>query len=331
MGFTLVNINKDQDYEGWLNYRSSGIGASEIGTILGLNPWKSSIELFYQKLGLIPNKTEENMAMFMGNRLEGFVGDMWTYYEGSQESIIKNYNEGNRKRFIQEIPGYIVNDKYPHIFLSPDRIIIEEGKPAYITQERISGLIPENMKGVLEIKTISGFASKQWDNGVPPSYIAQLTTYLIGLELESGELAFLEDGRNIKVYEIEKMDFMVEKILSATTEFWDRVTAARNDMEHADLYAPEPDGTESYQKFLNQKYAQSEANTMKGSDQLYSFGLRMKALNEQIKDLEGEVRLASAFIKAEMKEHDTLDFGERGKITWKTDSRGVRTMKNLLK
>ena len=326
MGFKIININKDEDYEGWLNYRSSGIGASEVGTILGLNPWKSSIELFYQKLGLIPNKTEENMAMFMGNRLESFVGDMWTYYEGSQESIIKNYNEKNRKRFVQEIPGYIVNDKYPHLFLSPDRIIIEEGKPAFDGE-----LIPENMLGVLEIKTISGFASKQWVSGVPPSYIAQLTTYLIGLEIDKGELAFLEDGRNIKVYEIEKMDFMVEKILSAVSEFWDRVTAARNDMEHADLYAPEPDGTESYQKFLNQKYSQSEAKSMKGSDELYNLGLRMKALNEQIKDLEGEVRLASAFIKAEMKESETLEFGERGKITWKTDSRGVRAMKNQLK
>jgi hypothetical protein len=70
---------------------------------------------------------------------------------------------------------------------------------------------------------------------------------------------------------------------------------------------------------------------MKGSDELYNLGLRMKALNEQIKDLEGEVRLASAFIKAEMKESETLEFGERGKITWKTDSRGVRAMKNQLK
>ena len=57
----------------------------------------------------------------------------------------------------------------------------------------------------------------------------------------------------------------------------------------------------------------------------------MKALNEQIKDIEGEVRLASAFIKAEMKEHETLDFAEKGKITWKTDARGVRAMKNLIK
>jgi hypothetical protein len=70
---------------------------------------------------------------------------------------------------------------------------------------------------------------------------------------------------------------------------------------------------------------------MKGSPELYNLGLRMKTLNEQIKDIEGEVRLASAFIKAEMKEHETLDFAEKGKITWKTDSRGVRSMKNLIK
>lgn len=327
MGFKIIKINKDKDYEGWLDYRNSGIGASEVGTILGLNPWKSSIELFYQKIGAIPQKLTENMAMFMGNRLESFVADMWQYYEGDEESVIRNFNEGIKIRHCQEVTGYIVNDNYPNLFFSPDRIITKEGTKLV----RRGKLYLEEAEGVLEIKTISGFASKQWEGGIPPSYIVQLTTYLMGLNLQYGEIAFLEDGRNLKVFPLEKQDFLVEKIISATNEFWERVTMAKADIENAHMYAPEPDGTESYQKFLNQKYAVSQEKTVRGDSESLLMARRHKELGEQIKDLEGEQRLCAAFIKSKLQESETLDFGEAGKVTWKTDSRGVRTLKNLIK
>lgn len=327
MGFKIIKINKDKDYEGWLNYRNSGIGASEVGTILGLNPWKSSIELFYQKIGEIPQMLKENMAMFMGNRLESFVADMWEYYDKDEQSVINNFNEGKKIRHCQEVKGYIVNSDYPHLFFSPDRIITKEGTKLV----KRGKIYLEEAEGVLEIKTISGFASKQWEGGIPPSYIVQLTTYLMGLNLQYGEIAFLEDGRNLKVFPIEKQDFLVEKIISATTEFWERVTMARADMENAHLYAPEPDGTESYQKFLNLKYAVSEDKIVKGDSESLLLAKRHKQLSEEIKELEGDQRLCSAFLKAKLQESEVLDFGEAGKITWKTDSRGVRTFKNNIK
>jgi putative phage-type endonuclease len=327
MGFKIVKINKEQDYEGWLNYRDSGIGASEVGTILGLNPWKSSIELFYQKLGQIPQKMSENMAMFMGNRLESFVADMWQYWDGDEASVIKNFNEGNKVKNCQEVTGYIVNDDYPHLFFSPDRIITKEGAKLV----RRGKLYLEEAEGVLEIKTISGFASKQWEGGIPPSYIVQLTTYLIGLNLNYGEIAFLEDGRNLRVFPIEKQEFLVEKIIKETTEFWERVTMAKSDMENAHLYAPEPDGTESYQKFLNQKYSQSQDKTMRGNAELMIQAKSHKSLGEQIKELEEKQRYYASSLKLAMQDFEMIDFGESGKVTWKTDSRGIRTLKNQIK
>ena len=43
----LINIDKDKNYEEWLAFRQTGLGASDIGTLMGLNPYKSKIELFF--------------------------------------------------------------------------------------------------------------------------------------------------------------------------------------------------------------------------------------------------------------------------------------------
>ena len=114
--FKVINIDKETDYEGWLNFRLCGVGASEVGTLLGLNPYKSKIELFYQKLGVIPLKQDENLAMFYGSRLEDFVASMWQYYDDSAESVITNYNMEVKKRFCKPVSGYILNSDYPNLF-----------------------------------------------------------------------------------------------------------------------------------------------------------------------------------------------------------------------
>ena len=49
----------------WLGFRGRGIGASEVGYIMGLSPYKSNVELFYEKIGEKLGYNLENIAMFM--------------------------------------------------------------------------------------------------------------------------------------------------------------------------------------------------------------------------------------------------------------------------
>ena len=44
---STVNMAPDD----WLMFRNRGIGASEVGYIMGLSPYKSNVELFYEKIG----------------------------------------------------------------------------------------------------------------------------------------------------------------------------------------------------------------------------------------------------------------------------------------
>ncbi len=326
----LINIDKDTNLDEWLAFRTNGLGASDIGTLMGLNPYKSKIELFYQKLGLIPIKQDENIPMFYGNRLEEFVANMWEYYDGEDaESVIRNYNEGTKIRHCRSVSGYIVNSDYPHLFLSPDRIIVSSE-----TDKLIYGgkLIRKNFKGVLEVKTINGFASKQWEAGIPPSYVTQLQTYLFGLEIEYGEIVFLEDGRKLWSIPMELNINLRDQIVSTMNEFMDRIAAAKADIENVHLYEPEPDGTEAFEKFLNSKYSDSESKTLQGTDEMFQIAVRHKVLSSEIKEMESQSRECSNLLKNYMKEHEAIDFGEeKGKISWRTDNRGIRSLRNNIK
>jgi putative phage-type endonuclease len=326
----LINIDKETNYDEWLAFRTTGLGASDVGTLMGLNPYKSKIELFYQKLGLIPIKQDENIPMFYGNRLEEFVANMWEYYDGEDpESVIRNYNAGTKVRYCREVKGYITNSDYPHLFLSPDRLMMTKE-----TDKLIYGgkLIHKNFKGVLEVKTINGFASKQWEGGIPPSYVTQLQTYLFGLDVEYGEIAFLEDGRKLWTIPMELNLNLKDKIVSEMNEFMDRIAAAKADIENVNLYEPEPDGTEAFEKFLNQRYADSESKTLQGTDEMFAIAVRHKVLAAEIKEMESQSRECSNLIKNHLKEFEALDFGEtKGKVVWRTDARGIRSLRNNVK
>lgn len=322
MGLEIIQINKDKSYEEWLAFRSRGLGASEIGTLMGVNSWKSPAELYYQKIGLIPQKTEQNIPMFMGTILEKTVAEIFEYWDGSDESMLRNYESQTKVRNLYEPIGYVVNPEYPHLFFSPDRLQIKS-KNLRIRDGRIN---LENVEAIIEIKTISGWSSKQWEGGIPPSYYLQLQTYLMGLALDTGYLVALEDGRNLKVHRFDRDSEMIEMIARVTAEFWSRVEAGRLALELGEDYeqfAPPPDGTEAYSEFLNQKYKNPEETSIVSNDEIDEYIRHYKQKNEEIARLDEEKREASNYIKEYMGNNTTIH-SEEGKVTWRPNAKGVR-------
>ena len=325
MGLEIIQINKDKAYDEWLQFRSRGLGASEIGTLMGVNSWKSPAELYYQKIGLIPQKVEPNIPMFMGTILEKTVAEIFEYWDGDDASMLRNYEAGNKVRTLYEPVGYVVNPDYPHLFFSPDRLQIKS-KNLRIRDGRIN---LENVEAIIEIKTISGWSSKQWEGGIPPSYYLQLQTYLMGLALDTGYLVALEDGRNLKVHRFDKDLEMMEMIARMTTEFWARVEAGRLALELGQDYeefAPPPDGTEAYSEFLNEKYKNPEEVSIVSNDEIDEYIRHYKQKNEEIARLDEEKREASNYIKNYMGNNMILASDE-GKVTWRPNAKGSRVFR----
>lgn len=66
VSYSIVDL--DQGTSEWLEWRSQGIGASDAPTIVGENPWKSTLQLLDDKCG--KNNDDSSEAMIRGSALE---------------------------------------------------------------------------------------------------------------------------------------------------------------------------------------------------------------------------------------------------------------------
>ena len=60
----------------WLAARRAGVTATDIGTILGLNPRDSAYSLYWRKLGQVP-EVEDNDRFRLGRELEPYIMGRW--------------------------------------------------------------------------------------------------------------------------------------------------------------------------------------------------------------------------------------------------------------
>lgn len=317
----------------WLQHRQRGVGASEIGSLMGLSPYSSSTELFYQKVGLIPNDSIENEAMFWGKALEEVVAQKWMYWGGDANSMIDNHESKRVIRRCHRISAYINNPAYPQLFVSLDRKIVGKDNGS-------------RGEGCLEIKTISGFSANQWEGGIPIYHIVQLQCQLLVTDLHYGELAILKDGRYMDVIPFERNEEICKNIITLSTDFWyNRVLPSRelllkegaelsNDekMTLVQAYEPEPDGSDAYAQFLSARYLiGKEAKAMDGDIQLLQWAEAYTHAHQVAKDNEEQKQYYANLIKARMKDAAVIDFGSRGKVTWKNTAKGNRTFSVKIK
>ena len=65
----LVIICKDRAE--WLEARKDGLGASDAAAVLGISPWKTNVQLWEEKTGLVvPEDIGGNPAVKYGNDAE---------------------------------------------------------------------------------------------------------------------------------------------------------------------------------------------------------------------------------------------------------------------
>lgn len=150
----MVEMKLLDSREDWLSARFKRIGGSEASCIVGMNPWKSNVELWEEKTGKKePHDLSESPFVKYGNDAEPHLRWMFTY----------------------DFPQYVVeyapnnmwlNDKYPFAHASLD---------GWLT-ERETG-----RKGILEIKTTNILQSMQkekWNDRIPDNYYCQVLWYL---------------------------------------------------------------------------------------------------------------------------------------------------------
>lgn len=180
-----------KDREEWLHHRSQYIGGSDAACIIGLNGWKSNVDLWKEKAGLvIPEDISSKPYVQYGIAAEPIMREL---FKLNYPQYIVEYEENNSW----------LNDKYPFAAVSHDGWITE---------------ITTGRKGIWECKTteiVSSMAKEKWAGQVPNNYYAQLIHSLMVREdcefahltaLLTFKFADKELYQQIKNYHIERED-----------------------------------------------------------------------------------------------------------------------------
>ena len=73
--------------EEWLAYRRKGIGGSDASAVLGISPFRTGVDLYYDKLGQSVEDDEQNwVAKEMGTVLEDLVARIFAKKTGLKVS-----------------------------------------------------------------------------------------------------------------------------------------------------------------------------------------------------------------------------------------------------
>jgi putative phage-type endonuclease len=323
----LINT-ENMPHEEWLQHRREGIGGSDVGIILGLNPYMSRIQLFYQKLGMYPEQIleDENQSVFFGKLFEDKIRNIAQYYDFAYpKAYMQNHRLGNRLRYIYAFPYMGLSEKYPWLRGNFDGVGLDNPH-----EGQIEDISPEY---ITEIKTISGRAADIWENGIPPAYITQVLTYMLIWEDVNpdiyGHLYSLRDGNVLEGNYIEPNRAIQDRIIEETFDFselvkkgWEIVENASNTdqaMVGLQEIEPGPDDTKAYYDFMSERAREKELwNVIQGTDEIYNLAVKYKEIGGQIKELEKlQLKPKNEIIK-ELTDNEAkmIDFGELGKISY---------------
>ena len=179
-----VNILK-QSRKDWLLERAKSIGASDSSCVLGLNPWKSNVELWLEKTN--PDSLLEqpdNLNMRLGRDMEPILRQLFTEETGLQVRQDNHIRYDDKYHFLStNLDGRVVGDKIP-----------------------------------LELKTTG-----MWDGMIPDNYFCQLQHQMMVTKspyIYFAVLVLSNFGKQFIVEKYERNERFIADMRSKMVDFW---------------------------------------------------------------------------------------------------------------
>ena len=189
----------------WLHARKNKIGGSDASAIIGMNPYKSNVQLWREKMGIAePVDISNEPYVKYGNDAEPYL----------------------RALFALDFPEYEVHYKENNMFLNSDYPFAHASLDGWLVEKETG------RKGVLEIKTTEILQSMQrekWKNKVPDNYYIQVLHYLFvtgwDFVILKGQLKTVFDGipyLQTKHYFIDRKDVEpdIDYLINAEKNFY---------------------------------------------------------------------------------------------------------------
>lgn len=337
----MVKIISIENLQEWNNYRNTGVGASEVPTLLGYNNFQSKLELWHKKIGKLINPFT-NRKMLRGLATEEFTSQCYMAWCGIESKHAEDMQNKKYYRNCEKYPkyAYLANDNIPHLFVSPDRKIYDD----------IKG------DGTLEIKDTSSMYLNAFDNRISISHIIQTKTQMFVGEFKHGTLAYIIDGANEYkehsfdrdgiIFNDHKNGIVIteDKLKDEVKLFWETVLIGR-ELNHKILLAkndfnlkksneyqaildsiePEADTTLAYEAYLKDNYYNLDRPSIiiKGTLEHESIAEKYLKSKEVLEDCNKDFQMNKNKILSICKAGHEIELGKGKYIKVQNNSKGI--------
>ena len=183
--FEKISISGLSNAE-WLKLRKTGIGGSDAGAIVGVNPYSSAMKVFQDKTSNDAVE-QDSEAIRIGHDLEDYVAQRFMEATG-----LKVRKSNYMYRSIE----------HPFMIADVDRLVVGEDAG-------------------LECKTASAYNADKWADGdIPLHYVVQCYHYMAVTGKRTWYIAAVILGREFVYRKLEWDDDLIGKLAKAEEHFW---------------------------------------------------------------------------------------------------------------
>lgn len=300
MAYRIINPTT---HEEWLEERKKGIGSSDAGTILGVNPFSTPKKLYELRKGLREPDPETDI-MAEGHILEPAIAEWFAWKTGN---IVDITSEGD---------WMAVDVDREYLRVSPDRLWWPKGTP--VAEQTL-----ENAR-ILEIKRTGKAVYK---DDLPDYWYCQIQYQMGVMGLKHGALCWLSLVQGPTHFDYQEIDFnppFFEMLIAKIDRFWNENLAKS-------IVPPDINADDTLRSFPVAKRVNKKAD-----DEAYRTWNALKECIKRCKELEGLKDDLTDRLKCATAEADTLVYTDEdtGKVitlaTWKNSQKEVFDEERLL-
>ena len=251
----------------WLEDRKTYLGGTDIAAIIGVHPYKSTMEVYLEKTGQAEPKPS-NAAMEMGNILEPVVAQLYTERTGVQ----------------LELAALVRSPEYPFLAVNPDYWI-------------------PGGNALVECKTAGAHMAKYWgDEGtdlIPIQYLIQCHWQLVLTGFDYVDVAVLIGGQDFRVYRVMPDVEIHDQLMDAAISWWNEHVVGNT--------PPPISGSSSDTEWLKRKYSSDNGEIINATEDIECAISELQAARIARIDAEKREAEAENIIKEFMGENSVLE------------------------
>lgn len=290
----------------WLKARQTGIGGSDVAAILGLNHYKSPLDVYNSKVEEAVDDGE-SQAAYWGTQLEDIVAKEFQKRTGMK---------------VQKVNQQLSKHGWMHANI--DRAVVN---PAISGNVRVQPEDKQQETGrmlttdaILECKTASSFIADQWGasqeaeivsgkivtgHKIPIYYETQVQWYMGVTGASRCYVAVLLGGQDFRIYCVERDDDVIEALQGRCSEFW-----FKHILPHI---PPAPATKEEVEKL----FAKDNGDMVEASNEIAADIGELRNLDEQIKTLQSEQKAIKDRVCAALGEKSGFTIAGENACTYK--------------